>query len=225
MATSILPSATAPTAAQQAENTAGAAARSDAVAAAVRHAIPDSAGLTLLDYGCGPGHVGLRLADDFGRIILADSDPEAARLATEAAAGSAKVEVRLLDLTQTLPDDLRADVVVSCLSWHHVTNLGALLEALPLVAPGGRLLVADMDEDGGAYHADHPEFAGIVGFDRTRLAATLTSHGYADVAVASLWQGRKWILGRQVPLSLFLLQAGIPDRAGREEDPGCQTTS
>jgi len=193
-----------------AANVAHGTARSEAVAAAVRRAVPDSAGLTLLDYGCGPGHIGLRLADDFGRIILADVDPVVLAQAADAAGGLSQVETRLMDLTVQAPADLRADVVVSCMSWHHLPDLAPLLEALPLVAPGGRLLVADMDADGGAYHRDNPEFAWITGFDRAELAHTVVGHGYRDVVITDLWQGQKWINGQLTPISLFWLQALIP---------------
>jgi len=198
------------TAAQAAENVVHGAARSDAVAAAVRRAVPDGRELTLLDYGCGPGHIGLRLTDYFARVILADVDPAAIDLARTAAAGRANVEVRVMDLTHQIPTGLRADVVVSCLAWHHIRDLDPLLAALPHVAPGSRLLVADMDADGGAYHADNPEFADITGFDRAALERTLARHHYHDITAGDLWQSQKWVAGRLTPLSLFLLQAVVP---------------
>jgi len=198
----------------EAENAAHGAARSDAIAAAVRRAVPSAGSLTLLDYGCGPGHIGLRLAGDFGRVIMADTDPVVAEQARAAGAGLGNVEVRVMDLTRTVPPDVRADVVVSSLSWHHIADLDGLLEAYPLVAPGGRLLVADLDYDGGAYHAGQPEFAHIVGYHRAELVELVGRHGYGGVAVADLWRGTKWIAGRRTPVSLFLLTAAIPGPAG-----------
>jgi len=197
-----------------AANAAHGAARSDAVAAAVLRVVPDGAGLTLLDYGCGPGHIGLRLVGHFARIIMADVDPAMVEQAAAAAQGLADVDTRVVDLTAQVPADLRADVVVSCLAWHHVAHLDVLLDAVAAVAPGGRLVVADMDADGGAYHADNPAFAWITGYHRAELVQTVTRHGYADVTVADLWQGAKWINQRLTPLSLFLLQAVIPARPG-----------
>jgi len=195
-------------------NKANAAARSDAVAAAIREATPCGAEQDALDYGCGPGHIGLRLAGHFATIILADPDLDALAQAGAASANLQGVTTMALDLTAGPPPaGLRADVVFSCLSWHHVHNLDALLEALPAVAPGGQLLVADMDPDGGAYHAELPDFHGVHGFDRDELKGSLQSHGYQGVAIADLWQGEKWVAGKLAPMSLFLLQARIPATA------------
>ncbi|MDR2930332.1 MAG: class I SAM-dependent methyltransferase [Propionibacteriaceae bacterium] len=197
------------------DNEANSTARSDAVAAAVIAALPDMSELTVLDYGCGAkGSVGLRLADRVHQVVLADADPEAVSAVEVVAKGRANVVVRLLDLTEDVPSDLAADVVVSTLSWHHIADLGPLLEALPSVAGGGRLFVADMDDDGGAYHADDPRFTWIHGFDRDELAGLVGEHGYADVQVADLWRGSKWVAGQLVEMSVFCLTARIPTLEG-----------
>ena len=198
---------------QRAEfNQANAAARSDAVAAAIRLATPDASQLVAMDYGCGPGYIGLRLADHFAEVILVDPDPEALAQAAAASSQLPNVTTMMLDLTaEPPPAGLRADVVLSCLSWHHVTRLDSLLDALPRVAPGGLLYVADMDPDGGAYHAELPDFDGVDGFDRGELAGRLRDHGYQQVGVDDLWTGSKWVAGKLAPMSLFLLRARIPD--------------
>ena len=192
-------------------NKANAAARSDAVADAIRAATPNASQLVAMDYGCGPGHIGFRLADHFAKVIFVDPDPDALAQATEASSQLTNVTTMMLDLAaETPPAGLRADVVFSCLSWHHVTDLDSLLDALPQVASGGQLFVADMDPDGGAYHADLPDFDGVDGFDRSELTALLLDHGYQDVSINDLWKGSKRIAGKLTPMSLFLLQARIP---------------
>ena len=192
-------------------NQANVAARSDAVAAAIRAATPESSQLVAMDYGCGPGHIGLRLADHFGELILVDPDPDALAQAAAASSRLPNVTTLKLDLSADAPPTgLRVDVVFSCLSWHHVVRLDALLDALPHVAPGGRLFVADMDPDGGAYHSELPDFDGVDGFDRAELAGRLRGHGYQQVSVDDLWTGSKWIAGKLTPMSLFLLQARLP---------------
>ncbi|MCL2653728.1 MAG: class I SAM-dependent methyltransferase [Propionibacteriaceae bacterium] len=200
---------------QAAFNQSQAQARSDAVAAAIRDATPEAGALTALDYGCGSGPIGLRLANHFQHVTLADVYPDVVAGAIEAARDASNVDVRLLDLSTKdgVPEDLCVDVVLSCLSWHHVRDLDVLLEALPLVAPGGRLFVADMDFDGGAYHADLPDFDGVQGFDRDDLRQRLERHGYGDVRVSDLWRSQKWITGKLTDLSLFMMQARIPPGA------------
>jgi SAM-dependent methyltransferase len=195
---------------QLAHNTRLGAERSDAIAAAVRDRLGDGSTLSAIDYGCGPGHVGLRLADAFAHLVLADANPEALVEARANAVGHSNLEVRELDLTREVPADLRADVVVASMSWHHIRDLGALVDGVARVAPGGRLFVADLDADGGAFHRDEATFDGHDGFDRPALAKLLREHGYTDVVVADLWRGEKYTSAGLTPMSLFLLSARVP---------------
>ncbi|MDR2895684.1 MAG: class I SAM-dependent methyltransferase [Propionibacteriaceae bacterium] len=191
------------------ENAISGAARSDSIAAAVLEALPDAGQLTVLDYGCGQGHIGLRLAPHVANVIMVDVDPEVLDQARAASNDFPNVSCRLLDLTRDRPSGLHADVIVSSLSWHHIADLDGLLDAIPFVCGGGRLLVIDMDDDGGAYHADRPEFADLTGFDRDELVGLIRRHGYADVHVADLWQGNRWVDSKPVRVSLFLVQAQV----------------
>ena len=184
--------------------------RADAVARAVLDAVPEAGRLTVLDYGCGSGDVSLSLAGRFGHVILADSDPSVVKAAADTTCDVRNASVRLLDLTKDVPGDLRADIVLSAMSWHHIRDLGALLDAFSTVVPGGRLFVADLDADGGAYHADQPDFDGHNGFDRTRLVQFVAAHGCTTVTVSDLWHGHHWANGRRSPASVFLLQATLP---------------
>ncbi|GAB2456469.1 class I SAM-dependent methyltransferase [Xylanimonas ulmi] len=199
-----------------AHNERAGARRSDAIAAGVRaHLGAAASAWTALDYGCGPGHVGLRLTDTFARVVLADVDPDALGAARAAAQGHPRVEVREVDLTREVPADLHADVVVSSMSWHHIRDLDAVADAVARVAPGGRLFVADLDADGGAFHRDHPSFDGHDGFERGALADLLAGHGYADLAVEDAWRGERYTSVGLTPMSLFLLTARIPGSRDR----------
>jgi 2-polyprenyl-3-methyl-5-hydroxy-6-metoxy-1,4-benzoquinol methylase len=202
---------------EQAFNDRSVAERSDVIAAAVRAEVPDAAGATVIDYGCGAGHVGLRLAGHFGRVIMIDSAAEAvaeARAAVAAARAEGRAEnvsVMELDLVEGAAPGLSADVVVSSLSWHHIQDLRSLLAALARLAPGGQLIVADMDADGGAFHVHVPGFDGHHGFDREALTALVVEAGCSQVRVRDLWQGDRWLDGELVPMSVFLLSARLPE--------------
>jgi SAM-dependent methyltransferase len=75
------------------------------------------------------------------------------------------------------------DVVWSSLALHHVQDLDGLLQSLAsLLVDGGRLAIADLDEDpDGAFHADKVDFDGHDGFNRQRLAEQLARAGFAEV--------------------------------------------
>lgn len=100
------------------------------MSAAIRARVPRP-GLTALDYGAGPEHVGLRLADAFGHLTLADRDPRVAEVARTHAAGTANAAMVHLDLAREAVPDVRFDVVITSMAWHHLeapgfTGLGGL---------------------------------------------------------------------------------------------------
>jgi SAM-dependent methyltransferase len=69
------------------------------------------------------------------------------------------------------------DVAWSSMALHHVQDLEGLLRSVAgLLVDGGRLSIADLDEDpDGAFHADKVDFDGHHGFNRQRLAEQLVS--------------------------------------------------
>jgi SAM-dependent methyltransferase len=75
------------------------------------------------------------------------------------------------------------DVAWSSMALHHVQDLDGLLRSVAgLLVDGGRLCIADLDEDpDGAFHADKVDFDGHHGFDRQRLAEQLAHAGLTDV--------------------------------------------
>ena len=192
-------------------NSAQGAARSDAIAAAIRSRIARP-GLTALDYGAGPGHVGLRLADDFARVTLADVDAQVLDVARVNAAGAENVDVVHLDLADGGVPDARFDVVISSMAWHHLGSPRAVADAIAGIAPGGTLYLADMDQDDGAYHRDELGFSGLDGLDRDATAKLLTAHGHTVVSVDDVWQGERWTSAGVIPVSVFLLTAAVPFR-------------
>jgi hypothetical protein len=66
---------------------------------------------------------------------------------------------------------------------HHVTDLDGLLRSVAgLLVDGGRLAIADLDEDpDGGFHADLVDFGGHDGFNRQSLAERLAHAGFGDV--------------------------------------------
>jgi ubiquinone/menaquinone biosynthesis C-methylase UbiE len=122
---------------------------------------------TLLDMGCGRGAVLLAAAKRLPRghaigvdLWQADQTGNSAdvTLANAAAEGVAdRVEVHTADMTALPLADNSVDVVVSNLAIHNIpTHEGrrqALLEAVRVLHPGGRLVIADLWET--RQHAAH----------------------------------------------------------------------
>ena len=160
--------------------------RQRAVAEAIRDAVGLGPHVRALDVGGGTGRLSILLADSVGSVEVTDPSAGMVQVAQE------RIEAaRLGDRMRAVQADLTTDhldgpfdVAWSSMALHHVHDLDGLLRALAgLLADGGRLCIADLDEDpDGAFHADKVDFDGYDGFNRDRLAEQLTKAGFADVA-------------------------------------------
>lgn len=100
----------------------------------------------IVDLGCGTGSLTIPLAKRTGaRVVGIDGDPEVLAIA------AAKPGGQRVEWTEGLVDQLplaegEADFAVSSLVFHHLplaTKRAALAEAMRVLRPGGRLIIAD----------------------------------------------------------------------------------
>jgi SAM-dependent methyltransferase len=133
------------------------------------------AGRTVLEFGCGTGVLGLRLAQDHAaRLLFVDTSPAMldvlrGKLA-EADVRSAQVFEGDLN-AQPIPE-ASVDLAVSLMALHHVEDAaGALSRLRALLKPGGLLLLGDLLPEDGGFHRgnNHDESAFHNGFDPKEL--------------------------------------------------------
>ena len=160
--------------------------RQVAVAHAIEEAVNLSPQMRALDVGGGTGRLSILLADRVGSVVVTDPSAgmvQVARERIEAAGLSDRLRAVQADLTVDRLDEAY-DVVWSSMALHHVQDLDGLLRSVAgLLVDGGRLAIADLDEDpDGAFHTDNVDFDGHHGFDRQRLAEQLARAGFADVS-------------------------------------------
>ena len=157
-----------------------------AVAEAIKEAVALSPKLSVLDVGGGTGRLSILLAERVGAVVVTDPSAGMVQVARERIA-----EAGLSDRVRAVQTDLTTDrlegtydVVWSSLALHHVRDLDGLLRSVAgLLVDGGRLAIADLDEDpDGAFHADKVDFDGHHGFDRQRLTEQLARAGFGDVS-------------------------------------------
>lgn len=159
--------------------------RQVAVARAIEQDVDLTPGMTALDIGAGTGRLSILLSGRVGSVVVTDPSAGMVRVARErieAAGLSDRLRAVQADLT-TDPLEGVYDVVWSSMAFHHVQDLDALLRSVAgLLVNGGRLAIADLDEDReGAFHADKVDFDGHHGFDRQRLAEQLAHAGFTDM--------------------------------------------
>ena len=157
-----------------------------AVAKAITEAVELSPRMSAVDVGGGTGRLSILLADLVGSVVVTDPSAgmvQVARERIEAAELSDRLRAVQADLTTDRLDGAY-DVMWSSMALHHVQNLDGLLRSVAgLLVHGGRLLIADLDEDpDGDFHADKVDFDGHHGFNRQRLAEQLSGAGFGDVS-------------------------------------------
>ncbi len=156
---------------------------------AVAEAIVENVYLTpktsAVDVGGGTGRLSILLADRVGSVVVTDPSAgmvQVARERIEEAGLGDRFRAVQADLTTDQLDGVH-DVAWSSMALHHVHDLDALLRSVAgLLADGGRLAIADLDEDpDGAFHADKADFDGHDGFNRQQLSELLGRAGFGDV--------------------------------------------
>lgn len=161
------------------------------------------AGKTVLEFGCGTGVLGLRLAEDHAaRLLFVDTSPAMlgvlrGKLAQAAEAHSQESNATQASVQASKAQQLHAqvfegelgelpiaqasvDLAVSLMALHHVPNVpGALSGLRALLKPGGLLLVGDLLPEDGGFHAgnNHDESACHNGFDPEALRALCLAAG------------------------------------------------
>jgi SAM-dependent methyltransferase len=159
--------------------------RQVAVAEAIKQAVDLDARMRAVDVGGGTGRLSILLADLVGSVVVTDPSAgmvQVARERIEAAGLSDRLRAIQADLTVDRIDGAY-DMVWSSMAFHHVPDMEGLLRSVArLLVEGGRLSVADLDEDPhGAFHADKIDFDGHHGFDRHRLAEQLAHAGFGEI--------------------------------------------
>jgi ubiquinone/menaquinone biosynthesis C-methylase UbiE len=159
--------------------------RAEAVAAAIRRAVPLDTTMRTLEYGAGTGLLSFCLRNELGFMVLADSSKGMRAVAAEkiAAARARNMRVVDLDLTRDPIPAERYDLIISMMTLHHVADTSRVLAAFrDMLEPGGWLCVADLDAEDGSFH--EPGVNVHHGFDREALRKDLSAAGFTDIVVA-----------------------------------------
>ena len=177
------------------------------VAEAIKGAVVLTKDLAVLDFGCGTGLVTLALAPLVGSITGADTSTGMLAALEEKAKGQAiQVALRHLNAGDTLALGGPYHLIVSSMTLHHLADVPALFRQFMLhLHPGGRLALADLDEEDGSFHED-PTGVYHAGFSRADLRTWLAEAGFVDLEIRTATMTRK--ADRDYPV--FLALAGKP---------------
>jgi ubiquinone/menaquinone biosynthesis C-methylase UbiE len=149
----------------------------DGIAADVAAVVP--AGGRVLEVGCGPGRLSIRLARRHGLDVTGlDLDPA---MIERARANAVRPEVGderrpsfvVADVASLAFPDGTFDLVISTLSMHHWADpAGGLAEISRVLRPGGRALIWDLRPGGVPFHRHVPDPVEHADGSRLRVAST-----------------------------------------------------
>jgi 2-polyprenyl-3-methyl-5-hydroxy-6-metoxy-1,4-benzoquinol methylase/dienelactone hydrolase len=160
--------------------------RAEKTAQAIAGRVPLSPRMRALEYGCGTGLLSFALREAVGPITLVDSSRGMIETLERkiAATGATAMTPRLLDLAGGDRLEGEYDLVYTLMTLHHVADIPHLLDAFHgILAPGGYLCIADLDQEDGSFHG--AGFRGHHGFAREELAVHLRDAGFGEVSFDS----------------------------------------
>ncbi len=175
--------------------------RARAVAEVMRRELPLTTRMSALEYGCGTGLLSFFLRSHLGQITLADSSVGMLEVLTKkiAAEGVKNMTPMQLDLSEDPLPPSGFDLVYCLMVLHHIPDIPEILERFQaLLLSGGRLAIADLDQEDGSFHAE--PFDGHPGFDRHALRALLRQAGFSKIHFTTCFEMMK--NGQRYPLFL-----------------------
>jgi 2-polyprenyl-3-methyl-5-hydroxy-6-metoxy-1,4-benzoquinol methylase len=182
--------------------------RARRVAEAILAQVSGTERMSVLEYGCGTGLLGLALRPHVARVTMADSSPgmlQVVRRKIEASGLEGMAPLRL-DLAVDPPPAGRWDLVCTLMTLHHVRDVDALLRSFHAVlAPRGIVCIADLDREDGSFHGPGVEVHR--GFDRDDLAARLARAGFGGARFTTAFEMQKAAGGAARTYPVFLAVA------------------
>lgn len=134
-----------------------------------------------LEFGCGTGLAGLRVAQLTGSLTMADASEAMLGVLRRkiAAGGHNNISVTHVGNGHLPFPDASFNLVFTLMTLHHVEDVeGALREFLRVLKPGGHAVACDLVAEDGGFHA--PETAPHNGFDLGELQALVSRLGFAS---------------------------------------------
>lgn len=146
----------------------------------IKNFIPNNKTSRAMEYGAGTGLLSFQLKDFFKSITLADSSLGMLKVLNE------KINKAGLSHFKPLSSDLLKngcqeafDVIYLSMTLHHIIDVEGSLKAFnDMLTSGGYLCIADLVEEDGSFHSNHPEFDGHNGFDKDALSELLVKNGF-----------------------------------------------
>lgn len=116
-------------------------------------------GLDILDFGCGTGLFGLEFIDYAKSITGIDTSEGMLDVFKSKVEGLDHIDCILKDLeNEPFGSDKKFDLIVSSMTFHHLTNPKAMIRKLAeLLKAGGKMAIVDLEKEDGTFHPNNKE--------------------------------------------------------------------
>jgi len=183
--------------------------RARVVAKAIRNAVPLSADMNALEYGCGTGLLSFVLQENLGQITLADTSQGMLDVLSEkiAKTGVTNMHPVRLDLsTDALPTE-KYQITYSLMVLHHIHDAqGIISKFYDVLEPNGYLLVADLDKEDGSFHTNGTTDV-HKGFEQSQLKSWVETAGFGNIKFSIAYEIKREADGKEQIFPIFLMVA------------------
>lgn len=166
--------------------------------------------LTALDFGCGTGLLSMHLLPFLKELLGIDTSKEMLNEFRQKINKQKLENIKLMNIDwedgEFAPEFF--DLIYSSLTFHHIQGYERLLELFhPALKEGGKLLIADLFQEGGDFH-DDPSVAEHTGFNPEEFKELLLKIGFSRVSFEQIHTIKKEVKsGEMKDFPLFLMAA------------------
>lgn len=177
---------------------------SQGVGQSILNSIVLDSDMRVMDFGAGTGLVSSHVAPHVSSITAVDISAAMLEKLSAKPELEGKVEIRCQDIiAQPLTE--KFNLIISAMAMHHVEDTDSLIAALAEhLQSGGRIALADLDEEDGTFHPADVQGVFHHGFSRDALLEIFTRHGFSDVQFRTAHVAIKE--GREYPIFLVTAQ-------------------
>jgi 2-polyprenyl-3-methyl-5-hydroxy-6-metoxy-1,4-benzoquinol methylase len=151
------------------------------IGAAIQANVPLDDTMRVMDFGAGTGLITEQIAEKVKKVTAVDVSQAMLDklLAKEELHG--KVEALCLNILEQ-PLGICFDLIVSAMAMHHVEDTDKMVSRFAEhLKPGGKIALADLDEEEGTFHPADVEGVYHAGFNREAFGSVLSRHDFEDI--------------------------------------------
>ncbi len=138
--------------------------------------------MTLLEFGCGTGQIGIQFSSHVNRIKMLDTSLGMLNVLKEKIAEKNIDNIDLIfgDIFETQLEKHSFDMIYALMSVHHVDDVTSLFKRFgALLKHGGYLCIGDLETEDGSFH-QHKQYIHN-GFDPMELKSMLRNSNYRSI--------------------------------------------